>query len=85
MSLLTAEDLGLSLDYQEANARDVRVATTELLAKPWLALGTAKRVINPGQDAPLKTALPLEGYAYRMLRGTADFAERVCVRRKAPT
>ena len=49
----------------------------ELLARPRLALETAKRVLNLGQDAPLETALQLEGYAYGMLRGTPDFAEGV--------
>lgn len=49
----------------------------ELLAQPRLALEHAKRVLNLGQDAPLETALQMEGYAYGMLRGTADFAEGV--------
>src|SRR5215210_5678470 len=50
---------------------------SELLEKPRLAIETAKRVLNIGQDAPPETALQLEGYAYGMLRGTADFAEGV--------
>jgi 2-oxoglutaroyl-CoA hydrolase len=50
---------------------------SELLAQPRLALETAKRVLNLGQDAPPEAALQLEGYAYGMLRGTADFAEGV--------
>ena len=49
----------------------------ELLEQPRLALESAKRVLNLGQDAPLETALQMEGYAYGMLRGTADFAEGV--------
>lgn len=49
----------------------------ELLALPRFALETAKRVLNLGQDAPIETALQLEGYAYGMLRGTHDFAEGV--------
>jgi 2-oxoglutaroyl-CoA hydrolase len=49
----------------------------ELVAQPRLALETAKRVLNLGQSAPLDVALALEGYAYGMLRGTADFAEGV--------
>lgn len=49
----------------------------ELLAQPRLALETAKRVLNAGQNAPLDVALQLEGYAYGMLRGTQDFAEGV--------
>ena len=49
----------------------------ELLAKPRLALETAKRVLNLSQDAPLVAGLQLEGYAYGMLRGTPDFAEGV--------
>jgi 2-oxoglutaroyl-CoA hydrolase len=50
---------------------------SELLEQPRLALQTAKRVLNLGQDAPPEAALQLEGYAYGMLRGTADFAEGV--------
>jgi 2-oxoglutaroyl-CoA hydrolase len=50
---------------------------SELLTQPRLALETAKRVLNLGQDAPPEAALQLEGYAYGMLRGTADFAEGV--------
>lgn len=50
---------------------------SELLEQPRLALETAKRVLNLGQDAPPEAALQLEGYAYGMLRGTADFAEGV--------
>jgi hypothetical protein len=50
---------------------------TELLAQPRLALETARRVLNLSQDAPLCTGLPLEGYAYGMLRSTPDFAEGV--------
>ena len=49
----------------------------ELLAKPRLALETAKRVLNLTQDAPLGVGLQVEGYAYGMLRGTPDFAEGV--------
>ena len=55
----------------------VDALTSELLQRPKLALEVAKRVLNLGQDAPLETALQLEGYAYGMLRGTADFAEGV--------
>ena len=36
-----------------------------------------QRVLNLGRDAPPEAALQLEGYAYGMLRGTADFAEGV--------
>src|SRR5215216_3713741 len=50
---------------------------SELLEQPRLAVETAKRVLNLGQDAPPEAALQLEGYAYGMLRGTADFAEGV--------
>ena len=34
-------------------------------------------VLNLSQEAPLSAGLQLEGYAYGMLRGTADFAEGV--------
>lgn len=59
----------------------------ELLARPRLALETAKRVLNLGQDAPLGVALQLEGYAYGMLRGTHDFAEgvRAFTEKRRPT
>ena len=50
---------------------------SEMLGQPRLAVETAKRVLNLGQDAPPEAALQLEGYAYGMLRGTADFAEGV--------
>ena len=50
---------------------------SEMLEQPRLAVETAKRVLNLGQDAPPEAALQLEGYAYGMLRGTADFAEGV--------
>ena len=50
---------------------------SDLLAQPRFALEHLKRVLNLGQDAPLQTALQLEGYAYGMLRGTEDFAEGV--------
>lgn len=50
---------------------------SELLSQPRLAVESAKRVLNLGQDAPLETALQMEGYAYGMLRGTRDFAEGV--------
>lgn len=48
-----------------------------LLEQPRLALEHTKRVLNLGQNAPLETALQMEGYAYGMLRGTTDFAEGV--------
>jgi 2-oxoglutaroyl-CoA hydrolase len=55
----------------------VEALAGELLAKPRLALETAKRVLNLSQDAPLGVGLQVEGYAYGMLRGTPDFAEGV--------
>ena len=55
----------------------VESLVTELLEQPRLALETAKRVLNLSQEAPLSAGLQLEGYAYGMLRGTADFAEGV--------
>lgn len=50
---------------------------SEMLAMPRLALATAKRVLNLGQETPLAAGLQLEGYAYGMLRGTEDFVEGV--------
>ena len=70
---------GLISQITEPEELDVAADTlaSELLAQPRLALETAKRVLNLGQDAPPEAALQLEGYAYGMLRGTADFAEGV--------
>ena len=74
-----ALDWGLITQVVEPDQLDAAAdaLATELLARPRLALETAKRVLNLGQDAPLETALQLEGYAYGMLRGTHDFAEGV--------
>src|ERR671938_1579106 len=60
---------------------------SEMLEQQRLAVETAKRVLNLGQDAPPEAALQLEGYAYGMLRGTADFAEGVdaFVNKREPT
>jgi 2-oxoglutaroyl-CoA hydrolase len=49
----------------------------DLIIHSRLAMETAKRVLDLGHDAPIETALQLEGYAYGMLRGTDDFAEGV--------
>lgn len=74
-----ALDWGLVTQVSEPDELEstVDALATELLERPRLALEHAKRVLNLGQDAPLETALQLEGYAYGMLRGTADFAEGV--------
>jgi 2-oxoglutaroyl-CoA hydrolase len=42
-----------------------------------LALRTAKRVLNQAYDSPLHVGIEIEGYAYGMLRSTADFKEGV--------
>src|SRR5438067_994381 len=70
---------GLVTELAEPERLDVAAdaLADELLARPRLALETAKRVLNLGPGAPLEAALQLEGYAYGMLRGTADFAEGV--------
>lgn len=74
-----AREWGLITQVAEPNALDATVdeLVSDLLARPRLAIETAKRVLNMGQDAPPEAALQLEGYAYGMLRGTADFAEGV--------
>lgn len=64
------------VEPEELNSA-VDALVSELLDQPRLALEHAKRVLNLGQDVPLETALQMEGYAYGMLRGTADFAEGV--------
>jgi 2-oxoglutaroyl-CoA hydrolase len=70
---------GLVTQVVEPSALEAAVDSLadELLAKPRLALETAKRVLNLTQEAPLGVGLQLEGYAYGMLRGTPDFAEGV--------
>jgi 2-oxoglutaroyl-CoA hydrolase len=70
---------GLVTELAEPDALDAAAdaLADELLARPRLALETAKRVLNLGQSAPMEAALQLEGYAYGMLRGTDDFAEGV--------
>ncbi|MDX6381300.1 MAG: 2-oxoglutaroyl-CoA hydrolase [Rubrobacteraceae bacterium] len=74
-----AHEWGLITQVTEPEELDKTVYSlvSELLAQPRLALETAKRVLNLGQDAPPEAALQLEGYAYGMLRGTKDFAEGV--------
>ncbi len=74
-----AYEWGLITQVVEPGELDTAVdaIVSDLLAKSRLALETAKRVLNRGEEAPLETALQLEGYAYGMLRGTADFAEGV--------
>ncbi len=74
-----AQEWGLITQVVEPEMLDESVENlaSELLKQPRLALETAKRVINTGQDAPPEAALQLEGYAYGMLRGTVDFAEGV--------
>lgn len=74
-----AREWGLITEVTEPGELDTAVdgLVEEMLARPRLALETAKRVLNLGQDAPVETALQLEGYAYGMLRGTENFAEGV--------
>ncbi|MCL6593052.1 MAG: enoyl-CoA hydratase/isomerase family protein [Alicyclobacillus sp.] len=49
----------------------------ELLTFSPLTLKVLKRVLNAAQEGPLSAGLEIEGYAYGMLRSTADFAEGV--------
>jgi 2-oxoglutaroyl-CoA hydrolase len=74
-----AHQWGLVTQVAEPDELDAAAdaLASELLERPRLALETAKRVLNLGQDVPPETALQLEGYAYGMLRGTEDFAEGV--------
>lgn len=74
-----AYEWGLITEVTEPEGLEAAVDSLveEMLERPRLALETAKRVLNLGQDAPLETALQLEGYAYGMLRGTENFAEGV--------
>lgn len=79
--ITAADALQWGLITEVAEPQELEAAidglSNELLTKPRLAIRTAKRVMNLGQDAPLATALQLEGYAYGMLSGTEDFAEGV--------
>ncbi len=74
-----AHEWGLITELAEPDGLDAAVDSLieEMLARPRLALETAKRVLNLGRDAPIEAALQLEGYAYGMLRGTENFAEGV--------
>ena len=74
-----AHTWGLITQVVEPGELDAAVdkLASELISQPRLALESVKRVLNLGQEAPLETALQLEGYAYGMLRGTSDFAEGV--------
>ncbi len=49
----------------------------ELASRPAVAMRMAKRVITIAQNAPLETAMEIEGLAYGLLRETHDFAEGV--------
>lgn len=57
--------------------RTAETLARELAALPGMALRVAKRVVNLGAELPLCGGLQLEGYAYGMLRGTADYEEGV--------
>lgn len=41
------------------------------------AIASLKKVLNSAYDAPLKTALEVEGHSYEKLRWTADYAEGI--------
>ena len=60
----------------ELDAAVARLAE-ELASRPAVALRMAKRVIAIAQNAPLETALEVEGLTYGLLRETHDFAEGV--------
>lgn len=49
----------------------------ELLAFSPLAQRTAKKLLNDTEDAPLASAIELEGHCYSRLRSSADFREGV--------
>jgi 2-oxoglutaroyl-CoA hydrolase len=49
----------------------------ELIAFSPLAQRTAKRLLNDSDDAPLSTAIELEGHCYSRLRQSDDFREGV--------
>ena len=70
---------GIAMDcVQEGElARATDSLVEELKAFSPLAQRTAKRLLNAAEDAPLHTAIALEGEAYGRLRSAADFAEGV--------
>jgi 2-oxoglutaroyl-CoA hydrolase len=55
----------------------VAALVAELRQFSALAQRTLKRVLNEGQNLPLRGAIELEGQAYGRLRGSADFREGV--------
>lgn len=62
-------------DDQLEAATDALVA--ELVAFSPLAQRTAKKLLNDTEDAPLSTAIELEGHCYSRLRSSEDFREGV--------
>ncbi len=70
---------GIAVDCVPADelARATDSLVEELKAFSPLAQRTAKRLLNAAEDAPLHTAIALEGEAYGRLRSATDFAEGV--------
>ena len=75
-AVLAVEGVSHELAPAELDAAVARLAE-ELASRPAVALRMAKRVIAIAQNAPLETALEVEGLAYGLLRETHDFAEGV--------
>ena len=71
--------LGLVTEVVALDELDAAVGRLldELAELSPLALAVAKRVLNIAYDAPLHAGLEIEGFAYGMLRSTADFREGV--------
>jgi len=74
-----AHALGLVTEVVAPDDLDsaVKRLLDELAELPPLALAVAKRVLNATYDAPLHAGLEIEGFAYGLLRSTADFREGV--------
>ena len=73
-----AQEWGLLTDVAadaDALAALVDEYAAKLNAQAPIALGSLKKVLNAAYDAPLKTALEVEGHSYEKLRWTDDYME----------
>ena len=68
-----ASEVVADADLEQA----VDALVEELIAFSPLAQRTAKRLLNDSDDAPLSTAIELEGHCYSRLRQSDDFREGV--------
>jgi 2-oxoglutaroyl-CoA hydrolase len=75
------EALAIGLVTEVVSAGELDAAVERLLAElralSPLALATAKRILNLGENVPLQDGLRLEGVEYALLRTSHDFREGV--------